>query len=81
MKAGSRGGREKENENLLFMEIICKRSNLRTLKHVLIRKNERYQNREYSQLYSLPPYAPSFAPLMFSSKEWRKRNLFLCKLA
>lgn len=27
---------EGERKNLLFMEIICKRSNLRTLKHVLI---------------------------------------------
>lgn len=68
---------KKKNENLLFMEIICKRSNLRTFEHVLIWKNERYQNREY--FLPIQPCAPPRFNV-FIKRMARERNLFYVSL-
>lgn len=67
-----------KEKNLLFMEIVCKRSNLRTLKHVLVpRASECYQNRIFPSIQST---SMALRPLCFHQKN-NERNLFWCKLA
>ena len=61
----SEDARQKEGRNLLFMEIICKRSNLRTSKHVL--SEWMLSKTEFSPIHKF-----LFLFVMFSSKEWRK---------